>query len=81
MSLDLAGLGWLVKREKCVGLDAPLEVFKAVGFLVNLKLQVFQCPDSKLVRLVECAQMLLELDSSSSDRVPDRLTVSHHSRG
>ena len=51
MLRDLDNLGWLVRLDKCTGIDAPLQVFKAIGVIIDLAAARFKCPLAKLQRI------------------------------
>lgn len=52
-------LGFVVNADKCVGLHNPLQEIPALGFSINLKLQIFLCPTEKLLCIINRAQKIL----------------------
>lgn len=59
MMSDLADVGFLVQKAKCVGVDNPLPSIRALGFDIDLAEQVFRCPAEKLGHIVSQAAELL----------------------
>ena len=54
----LRRFGWLIHPTKCVGMSAAVQVFQALGTIVNLATQTFAVPPDKVRRIVEAAQAL-----------------------
>ena len=72
MWVTLQRFGWVLNRAKCKGLDAPLQCFAALGFLVDLHRQTMSVKPEMRDRIVAKASELLELGTA----VPVRLLAS-----
>jgi len=52
----LRRFGWLIHPTKCVGTSAAVQVFQALGTVVNLATQTFSVPPDTVKRIVEAAE-------------------------
>lgn len=56
---DMENYGFLVRAEKCLGVEDPLSTFGALGFIIDLEAQEFRVDMSKLRAVAEIARSLL----------------------
>jgi len=54
----LRRFGWLIHPTKCVGTTAGVQVFQALGALVNLATQTFSVPPDTVRRILAAARIL-----------------------
>ena len=54
----LRRFGWLIHPTKCVGTTSPVQVFQALGTVVDLATQTFSVPADTVRRILEAAQAL-----------------------
>jgi hypothetical protein len=56
---DLEYYGFLVHKHKCVGVDDPLQQFRALGHIIDLEKQIFRTTPETLKRIVyRCKELL-----------------------
>jgi hypothetical protein len=59
MMEDMETYGFLVKAEKCLGVEEPLASFGALGFIIDLVSQEFRVDGAKLRAVAEIARSIL----------------------
>jgi len=65
--------GWLVHPTKCVGTTEAVQVFQALGTVVDLALQTFSVPESTVRRILDAAHALATGPPMAPVRVVARL--------
>ena len=55
----LRKFGWIIQLSKCVGVDAPVQTFESLGYVINLDSKMFLVPLAKVQKFVEVASSIL----------------------